>query len=269
MYSNNFVVAIKVNGKVLRELQDIVYLPFGTEYSILLKNTSPQRAQVKVSIDGTDVTEDVHLIVNGNDSLELKRFIKNGNLSAGNAFKFIEKTSKIEEFRGNKAEDGLITVTYEFERKPTPLPDYYGTLRGGLKGGTWGGGCGGYAQSYTNSALLGSNSVQTFTSTSFSVSDDSALEDDGVQLRSRSVVQTAGITAPGAVVEQAFNLVSGFPTDGVKHVMTMQLKGKTDEEVQVTQPVVVKKVLRCTMCGTNTRQTAKFCHECGASVQLV
>jgi len=36
MYSNQFVVSIKCNNNIMRENKDVVYLPFGSEYSILL-----------------------------------------------------------------------------------------------------------------------------------------------------------------------------------------------------------------------------------------
>ncbi len=261
MFKNNFVVAVKVNGKILREVQDIVYLPFGTEYSLILKNVSPQKAQVKVSIDGSDVTEDVHLIVDGNDTLELKRFIKKGNLEAGNAFKFIEKTSKIEQYRGNKAEDGLITVTYEFARKPAAVEEYWSLVQ-------WGSGCWGGSTLLSTSCSTQSFTNSSTTTATFDLQGSNSSDSSNV-LRSWAPKVADGITAPGSVVEQAFRTVAALVTDGVKHSMTLQMKGRDGEEMAVSKPVTVQKVMRCTMCGTNTRQTAKFCHECGASVQIV
>lgn len=38
VYNNNLIACIKVDGKVLREKNSSVELPFGTEYTILLKN---------------------------------------------------------------------------------------------------------------------------------------------------------------------------------------------------------------------------------------
>lgn len=125
MHKSNFVTAIKVGGKVLREFDNSVYVPFGSEYTILLKNLSSVRARVSVSIDGDDALDGHTLIIEAKDSIELKRFIKNGNMKTGNAFKFIEKTAKVEKHRGNRAGDGLITVTYEFEsqyfNRPNPI----------------------------------------------------------------------------------------------------------------------------------------------------
>ena len=126
MYQDRLAVAIKVNGKVLREQGDTVFIPFGSEYSLLIKNMNSVRALVSIEVDGTDATENTRLIVPANDSIELERFIKSGNLEKGQRFKFIERTSKIEEGpRGIKAEDGLIRVEFEFEREPAKISTYY------------------------------------------------------------------------------------------------------------------------------------------------
>ena len=126
MYQDRLAVAIKVNGKVLREQGDTVFIPFGSEYSLLIKNMNSVRALVSIEVDGTDATERTRLIVPANDSIELERFIKSGNLEKGQRFKFIERTSKIEEGpRGIKAEDGLIRVEFEFEREPAKISTYY------------------------------------------------------------------------------------------------------------------------------------------------
>lgn len=126
MYSNKLAVAVKASGKVLREFnKDTVYVPFGAEYTILIKNLNSVRAQVKVSIDGTDATEGTWLVVPANGEIELERFIKSGNLNKGNRFKFIERTAKIEDGpRGIKVEDGLIRIEYQFEKIYTPAPVY-------------------------------------------------------------------------------------------------------------------------------------------------
>jgi len=122
VYQNNLVATIKIGGKILREDKETVAVPFGAEYSIYLKNLSTVRALVRVSVDGQDATENVWLIVPAKGSLELERFIKNGDMEKGNKFKFIERTGQIENFRGIGAEDGLINIEYKFE---APQPQNY------------------------------------------------------------------------------------------------------------------------------------------------
>src|SRR4051812_15745120 len=99
-FRDNLVCVIRAAGQVLREIDNTVTLPFGSEYSILVKNLNSVRIQIKVSVNGIDATEDTKLIIQPNASLELERFIKGGNLNAGNRFKFIERTAGVEAHRG-------------------------------------------------------------------------------------------------------------------------------------------------------------------------
>jgi len=83
MYGNKLAAAIKVNGRVLKEFKDTVYVKFGSEYSVYMKNLNTTRALVNVFIDGTNITPG-GLIVNAGQEVDLQRSIANGNLSEGN-----------------------------------------------------------------------------------------------------------------------------------------------------------------------------------------
>jgi hypothetical protein len=114
MYSNKMAFAIKSNGKVLREFKDNVYVSFGSEYSILIKNLHTTRAVVNVYIDGVNQTPS-GLVVNAGSECDFERSLLNGSLTAGNKFKFIERTAGIEQHRGVQLEDGLVKIEYQFE----------------------------------------------------------------------------------------------------------------------------------------------------------
>src|SRR5271154_2427262 len=125
MYSDKLAIAVKVNGKVLREFKDTAFVPFGSEYSLFIKNLNSVRCRVSISIDGNDIADGDSFIINANSSMELERFLKNGNMSKGNRFKFIERTAGVEAHRGGaQAEDGIIRVEFEFEREIVPYKQY-------------------------------------------------------------------------------------------------------------------------------------------------
>jgi hypothetical protein len=109
MYKSNFIVAIKHKGKILRENGDEVYLPFGSQYSILLKNKSSRRSLVSIEVDGENVLAGKSLIISGNTSQEIKGFMR--DMSVTNRFKFIHKTKEISDYRGDKIEDGIYRKT--------------------------------------------------------------------------------------------------------------------------------------------------------------
>ncbi len=269
MYSNKLVCCLKANGKILREFKDTVYIPFGAEYSILLKNLNSVRVAVNVSIDGNDATENVELIINPNSELELTRFIKNGNQNEGNRFKFIERTANIENHRGVGIEDGLIRISFQFERKldlsmiSGKIGDIDHTYRPN--------------QILYRKELTRGISPNTFGADSYSSSNIqccAAPSQDGLlgsaQVMNQAHYQNdAGITVPGSISDQKFRTVSNFIKDPEVHVMVLKLLGETDQGTPIVQPVNVKSKPVCTSCGKTNKATAKFCSECGTSLQIV
>ena len=126
MYQDKLVVAIRANNKVLREQDDRVFIPFGKEYSIYIKNLNSVRASVSLEIEGKPIFSDGStLVVSANSFVEVERFVDRND--CGNRFKFIEKTDKISEHRGDKAEDGLIRILFKYEKVMPKREDVFKT----------------------------------------------------------------------------------------------------------------------------------------------
>jgi ribosomal protein L32 len=250
MYQDRLAVAIKVNGKVLREFKDTVYVPYGSEYSIFIKNLNSLRAMVRLSVDGQDATESVSLIVQPNDSIEVERFIKAGNLAAGNRFKFIERTKQVEDGpRGIGAEDGLIRVEFEFERETEKLKnwewDRTPPYNPSWPKPYWYVGSPVYNSGTTGSVFRGEVKTSAMANAVNASSQQSAFGNAAGTFADTSATYTAsasteapkndvGITVPGSVSEQRFHQASSFATDGQKHVMVLKLLG----EVKVQERTV-------------------------------
>ena len=223
MYNNKLAVALKSAGKVLREFKDEVYVPFGNEYSVYIKNMNSVRALVKVSVDGVDVGDGTKFVVDANDSIDIERFIKNGNFDEGNRLKFMERTGAIEDHRGIDIEDGLVRVEFNFEKPPVnyfvtpyvppkrdrrwdddkPWYTYYGTSNIGI-GNAPPTSIDVSQATFTASASSGlpSNSITT-TNVSHVVTD--TQEND--------VENDVGITVPGSISDQQFRVASWFATE--------------------------------------------------------
>lgn len=293
MYSNRFVCSLKVGGKILRENQGVVSLPFGSEYNILLKNLNSRRCMVKVSVDGQDATEGTRLIIGPNDSLELERFIKSGNLDEGNRFKFIERTKNIEDHRGIKADDGLIRVEFWAEKEvidapivrrhyydewvpyyrlypwyypscPAPQPSITWTSSGAMgsspnQGSLTGGAQAGIVRSM--GSVLNKSADGQMMAMNCSVQPQANLD---VQEQAND----AGITVPGSLSDQKFHSSCGFPTESNSHVIVLQLKGKTVKG-KISKAVTVDTKTKCPTCGKKQKSLAKFCGECGTSLNIV
>lgn len=261
MFKEDFIVAVKDKyGNVLREDGQTVRLPFGSDYSLYLKNLKSRKAVVDISIDGEDVLDDNRIIVDPNSSTELEGFMKGNKVR--NKFRFIEKTKKIEKHRGNKPDDGVIRVEitweekeYKFdwnpwckqlEQKTTPYPWY----------NTW---------DVTHTTA----SPDIMYSMSCSSHTYNWCSDGGSTIQSRNVnmsnVNDDGITVKGEETEQDFKrgYVKCLETESV--VITIVLKGTTNGD-KVTKPKLVKKKIKCPTCGKLSRSDTKFCPECGTKI---
>ena len=282
MYNNKVAVAIRANGQILKEFKDTVFIPFGSEYSILIKNLNTKRAVFHVFLDGEDVTPD-GLMLNAAQEIDLERWIKNGNLSEGNKFKFIERTASVENHRGVKLEDGLIRVEYQFEidyPKPSPYVPYYG-LHHNPDNHYWNNpllrsSFGSTADS-TGSVPMG-NTVSSMNATAsrsmskgvtgHAIQTSNAAVQNSIAASQASYTNDVGITVPGSKSDQKFRTVASFPMDPTKYSMILKLLGETPDNKPVIQPVTVKAKPKCTTCGKHNKATSKFCADCGTALEI-
>jgi hypothetical protein len=294
MYQSKLVASLKANGKILREFKDTVYIPFGSEYSFLLKNLHTQRAVVNIFIDGTNVVEG-GLVIDAGREVNLERYIKNGNLTEGNRFKFIERTAAIEDGpRGIKLEDGLIRIEFQYELprpvfQPKWVPGHYeyDTLNRGLfnspmYGGTTGiSGSTGDRFSVTASGSIAQTNVggslrgvdysngESVKATAAAAIDQMApgvseLHDGSVTMDWNDV----GITVPGSRSDQKFQTVTMGAMEAEKHTMVLKLLGETPDNKPVLKPVTVERKPECVTCGKKNKAHAKFCTECGTALEI-
>lgn len=282
MYSNRFSAAVRVNGKILREDQGIATLPFGAEYTLILKNLNSRRAMVKVSVDGQDAVGGTRLILAPNATLELERFIRNGNLNSGNRFKFIERTADIEAHRGIKVDDGLIRAEFWAEKEvaeetiirrkcvdeyyPVSRPYYppYDPYWPGPYPRRWNDGI---------SCTYNANGGDFQKSSRMNVSCSTGQAQDSVPINfigamNMAPMNDAGITVPGSESSQCFHSASGFPLESNSTVIVLQLRGEVGG-VAVEVPVTVDRKPECVTCGKVNKSTNRFCSECGTALQLI
>jgi hypothetical protein len=306
MYNQNLVASIKVKGKILREFKDTVYIPFSSEYSILLKNLNTVRAIVNVYIDGENAVPG-GLVIDPGRLVDLERWIKNGNLSEGNRFKFIERTAKIEEGpRGIKEEDGLIRVEYQFEL-PRPVinvnqiignsfPHYPPGVRGwtdtssgtsaseypgvvdkfsNTKTSGWIQASGAtYSQVNVNGALRGVDysangaAMQASAAAAIDkVAPQASEMHDGMATMDWCANET-GITVPGSKSSQSFQTTTIGALDPTKHNIVLRIVGDLGHNKPVQKPVTVAHKPKCVTCGKQNKAHAKFCTECGTALEI-
>lgn len=259
VYNNNLIACIKVDGKVLREKNSSVELPFGTEYTILLKNLNSKRAVVNIEIDGQDIGNGDRLVINPNESLNLERYI-----TSNHRFKFIEKTEEISDYRGDRPDDGLIRISYSFEKDK---PNYVSPWT------PW------YSQWYKSNEVTYDIHTNTPTSKSSYVSCDSgdwttqdcvyrneSNSDNKVNL---NCINNSGITVPGSKSNQQFEHINNIETENEIHVIVLSLVGckkQNDQIVTVQRPILVQTKLTCPTCGKKCSSNDNFCSRCGTAL---
>jgi len=272
MYQSKLVASLKANGKILREFKDTVYIPFGSEYSFLLKNLHTQRAVVNIYIDGDNIVEG-GLVINAGQEVNLERYVKNGNLTEGNRFKFIERTQAVEDGpRGIKLEDGLVRIEFQYE-KPYVPPQWNNTSWISASGSTT-------LASYNVNGMMRSVDFSKngeITAQAASAAVDKYCADNGIvnKIEAHDGMATmdwcqneVGITVPGSRSNQKFSTVTMGTMELEKHSMVIKLLGETPDNKPVTKPVTVERKPECITCGKKNKAHAKFCTECGTALEI-
>jgi hypothetical protein len=268
-YNQKFVAVVKSNGKILREHDDTVSLPFGSEYSILLKNLNSKKALVKIDIDGKSIGSD--LVVEGNSSVEVERFLE--NLNRGNKFRFIQKTQEIINHRGDKIDDGLVRIEVKYEAdKPIHVDEYhhyhydwyyhpyfikpwpYTVANPNV-----------FCSSVTNDVNVGS-STGTITSGNSTFTCSNSMGSDKIKTSYMNSVnlplKDEGITVKGSESNQEFYASWIGTLEENSIVIILKLRGYKGS-FRVQNPVTVKTKLICSTCGRHNPSQYKYCHNCG------
>jgi len=261
-YQKKFVAAVKCNGKILREHleeEPTVYIPFGSEYSIKLKNLNSRKASVKLSIDGTDVLYGKTLVIDANSEIEIERFLE--NMSIGNKFKFIEKTDKISNHRGDKIDDGIIRVEFAYEKEinyniscnpPVEHHHHYHYNQD-----RW------YTPSPFNYPI-----VYGINNTICKSSADNTYLSMGVGETSVNYTSTSdnGITVKGSKSDQKFKETNALGLLEPSEVIIINIRGAAKNGTVIQKPVTVDTKIECPTCGSTYTKLINFCNDCGTAL---
>jgi hypothetical protein len=280
VYSAGFVSVIKVNGKILRENKDKIFLPFNSEYSLLLKNLESRKSLIKITIDGQDVLDGNSLILNPNSEMELEGFMK--GMIAKNKFKFIKKTQQISDYRGDRVDDGIIRIEYWFEQfveKSQVITEVWTTKF------NCNGNCincyqncfnrkyywynnGTYSVGSSENSFRGV-SDQSLTSiyTSMNIGNSANTIGD-LSKKSHDIYSTIdeGITVKGNETDQHFNYGIIGKLEDQSRVIILKLIGSENGKI-IEEPITIKTKKTCSTCGKKCKSHMKFCSNCGTFLE--
>lgn len=295
VYSQKFIAVVKANGRVLREKDNnTVYLPFNTEYELFFKNLESRDCIVNVSIDGNDVLNNNKIIIKANSTSNLEGFLKNNKVT--NKFKFIKKTQKIIEHRGDYVDDGLIRVEYRFAKikpvtietthihhydnffhpfgcqcqacnpiKHNPFIPYYGspiyTLSESVSSNS----------GEVKGILKGNQTAYTSCACANQLGNSDNLNNQihfnsSVNLPVPDLKLDEGITVKGSKSNQKFTEATVDELEESSHVIVIHLKGSLSEDKPIEKPLTVETKVICSTCGVRNKSRNKFCSECGTAL---
>lgn len=235
MYSFGLVASILHNNQVCHDRPDgSVYLPFGAEYAIRLKNKTDKDALAIIRIDAENVSGG-GFVVEEHSTVDIERFVDKAH-----KFKFVPSDCSLaryaDKFPGNDY-NGVIEIDWYFRKAPqVPIVPYK----------PW-------RYPYTNpwshpikpEFWYGPNSNVLCSSNQW------------------SHPITEGVTVEGGVSDQNFVDTTFQKESTIPITMKLILKGKNRGEFVDT---TIKPVY-CIQCGAKLiRKTARFCSQCGTKV---
>jgi len=279
---------VKVGRKILREKvengESTVFIPFGSEYSLLLKNLGGRNAVVHIEIDGRKVSQNGFYIRAGHTA-DIERFVE--SLVEGRRFRFIEKTEEISDFRGDKVDDGIIRVTWQFEN---PLPevkeirynykhDHYHNYRSTWCNCPWCHPSSWYGPiTFSNTSMpLGNNITCTASnsggggtqSSCFNASIGASANARGPVAGEVNFLKSAdaapGITVEGSKSIQSFGTAYAGELEPNVNSMVILLKGFDGSKKYIKDPITVKHKRQCPSCGRKWKNS-EYCGKCSTAL---
>jgi hypothetical protein len=233
------------------------------------------------------------LIVQPNSNIELREFVK--GLKGTNHFKFIQKTKRIMNYRGDRVDDGLVRVEFKFEKRKREIipPVIYSDLwpcrtqvcpcchkwpcecykpRSWSDCDSWrytsdtltsNGGGGGSASS-CNAFYSASNTGGNFGNTKIAASSTRNKTKKSLSTRP---LPDEGITVKGSKSNRNFNYGYTGELESKSSVIVIKLRGTKKNGTAIRKPVTVKTKLMCSTCGRKSKSSAKYCKHCGTYLE--
>lgn len=294
MYCEKFIAVVKCDGKNLRERNGKISIPFGSEYSIFMKNLEDRDALVSVTIDGKSIGCDL-IVDNRKEGVLLERFVTSND--QGNRFKFIKKTEEIAQHRGDFVEDGLVVIKFRFvKRKPEEVVEniyhynhhynnYYHYPHDWWKPcAPWKvtNRCTGLgtptvfetsttttadSHTFTSSSTVSGKQFRKITAPGISTK----ITDESYQPKSLNMFsqvempeQDEGITVKGSISYQKFINDHIGELEDNEYTIVFKLVGHDPvSKKEIIKPLETRAKLVCETCGRTSASSAQYCFNCG------
>ncbi len=270
MHTNKVSLAILVDDKPLYEKEGKVFIPYGSNYKVLIKNNNPFDIIANIALD-MNFSNDSFLI-----KAKSKRTIKGFSYDDDfYGFRFVEKTKEIEKNRMNSLLNGTISISL-FENKPDDLL----ALRFGGRNP--------FETTKINPQNplvpmfpeptnlpnpfnFDKNDVDFYGSTNNIredfITDGVSINDVILNSDSLSVGKSKGANVFGAPVDETAN-VEQYSNINLLGSVCYTLFGEDSDSNKIIKPIFAKDNIECTACGSKSKPNDKYCSKCGSFIVL-
>lgn len=264
MFSQDFVLSVLQDGKICKEENGVVKIPFGSNYVIRLRNKHRLKCATDVYVDGEKVNEVGQIVVHGNDYIDIEGFLRGGNKNT--KFQFVELADgRVKQ--PNETQNGLIEVKFYLQKETEVqkiVEHYYDYTYRPIwiyrddyikPWYPYGGPC------WCNSHTIGSNIGGGGTSTSAGITTNNSNNECYCSAESKidssgllgDLKSSNGATIEGNNFEQNFNSIH-FDLKQEPITLRLQLVGYEAD------------LRKCLYCHSKVKIGDKFCSKCGTKL---
>lgn len=253
MFKENLVVSVKAGGNYLTDKGNKILMPFGTEYSLFFRNKDVRRVAIgPITIDGKDILDGKRMVLDAAEDWTLEGAIRDTDDSY--RFKFIERTKKISNHRDDDPEDGLISVSFQYEK----IKSTFHKMRERRINGD--------GHGFLHSMNIGGHDsapIATYSASSASTMNVGSVSNLQHQAQPEA---EAGITVDGNHINHSYNTTVLNGMEAEQHNLLFGIYGYTESAELIKESITSKTKLICNTCGTKSSYNTKFCPECGTNL---
>lgn len=257
MHSNKISLAILVDEKPLFEKKGSVYLPYGSNYSLLIKNNNSFDIVAKVSLD-MNFSNDSFIV-----KAKSKRVIRGFSYEdLFYSYRFVEETEKINQENKNKIERGCLSVTVfnndlpPHETFPFRMSEI--ALNSGNKTII--------DENKLNNINLHYDNIVAVTNT-LSLNSIPNVRTESLKTEYKEEKHLGGMNVFGEPInEKEDTIIKSFLFSDSIGVFHYKLKGRDEEENLIKRPILAKDNVTCTICETKASLNDKYCSHCGSFI---
>jgi hypothetical protein len=166
-----------------------------------------------------------------------------------NKFKFIRKTKEIQDFRGDRLDDGLVLIAYKFEQQPVFEPIVIKDSWSVCPKNDW--------------PKCPSNRWDSYTYNTFTTPLAGTFSNTATAYNCSAPLKDEGITAKGRTINQEYQYGYTDSLEDTSHVIILRLRGISGAGRKVKEIVTTRSRIQCEICGRKWKSNVKYCGNCG------